>query len=74
MNILAITAHPDDAEFQCAGALILLKKLCHKLAIATINNGSCGAAEMGPKKNHRCPGQGSVCSNFETWTKTDQLK
>jgi len=50
MNILAITAHPDDAEFQCAGALILLKKLGHKIAIATVNNGSCGSADKGPKE------------------------
>lgn len=48
MNILAITAHPDDAEFQCAGTLILLKKLGHKIVIATINNGCCGSAELGP--------------------------
>jgi len=50
MNILAITAHPDDAEFQCSGTLILLKKLGHKIAIATVNNGSCGTAEMGAEK------------------------
>lgn len=50
MNIIAITAHPDDVEFQCAGTLILLKKLGHKIAIATINNGSCGSAELGPEK------------------------
>lgn len=50
MNILAVTAHPDDAEFQCGGALILLKKLGHKIAIATVNNGSCGTAEMGPEQ------------------------
>lgn len=50
MKILAITAHPDDAEFQCAGTLILLKKLGHKIAVATVNNGSCGSADRGPKK------------------------
>ena len=50
MNILAITAHPDDAEFQCAGTLIMLKKLGHKIAIMTINNGSCGSADKGPRE------------------------
>lgn len=50
MHILAIAAHPDDVEFQCAGALILLKNLGHKIAIATVNNGSCGAADTGPEE------------------------
>lgn len=50
MNILAITAHPDDAEFQCSGTLMQLKKLGHKIAIATVNNGSCGSAELPAKK------------------------
>lgn len=48
MHILAITAHPDDVEFQCAGVLILLKNLGHKIAIATVNNGSCGSADTCP--------------------------
>ena len=50
MKILAITAHPDDSEFQCAGTLIILKKLGHKIAIMTINNGSCGSADKGPRE------------------------
>jgi len=50
MHILAITAHPDDAEFQCAGTLILLQKLGHKIAITTVNNGSCGSADTCPDK------------------------
>jgi LmbE family N-acetylglucosaminyl deacetylase len=48
MKILAITAHPDDAEFQCAGTLILLRKLGHKIAIMTVNNGSCGSVDKKP--------------------------
>jgi len=50
MHILAIAAHQDDAEFQCTGALILLKKLGHKIAIADVNNGSCGSADRGPEE------------------------
>jgi len=48
MNILAVMAHPDDAEFQCAGALILMKKQGHKVGIVNINNGSCGTTELKP--------------------------
>ncbi|MFA7159941.1 MAG: PIG-L family deacetylase [Kiritimatiellia bacterium] len=50
MKILAITAHPDDAEFQCAGTLMLLKKLGHQIAIMTVNNGSCGAVDKKPRE------------------------
>jgi LmbE family N-acetylglucosaminyl deacetylase len=50
MNILAIMAHPDDAEFQCTGTLILLKKMGHKIGILTVNNGSCGTAVASPKE------------------------
>ncbi|MDO9541931.1 MAG: PIG-L deacetylase family protein [Kiritimatiellia bacterium] len=50
MRILAIAAHQDDVEFQCAGTLILLKNLGHKIAIATVNNGSCGSIDTGPEK------------------------
>lgn len=46
LRILAIHAHPDDVEFQCAGTLALLKKLgCH-ITIATMTPGDCGSAEL----------------------------
>jgi len=48
MKILALAAHPDDIEFQCAGTLILLKERGHEIALATINNGSCGSATLTP--------------------------
>jgi len=45
IRVLAIHAHPDDVEFLCAGALILLKeKGCH-ITIATMSPGDCGTAE-----------------------------
>lgn len=45
IRILAIHAHPDDVEFQCAGTLGLLKqKSCH-ITIATMTPGDCGSAE-----------------------------
>jgi N-acetylglucosamine malate deacetylase 1 len=44
-RILAIHAHPDDVEFQCAGTLALLGAAgCH-LTIATMTPGDCGSAE-----------------------------
>lgn len=48
MKILALTAHPDDIEFLCAGTLILLKERGHEIAMATINNGSCGSVNLPP--------------------------
>src|SRR4051795_9988017 len=44
-RILAIHAHPDDVEFQCAGTLALLcQRGCHVI-IATMTPGDCGTAE-----------------------------
>ena len=46
---LAILAHPDDAEFLCAGTLIRLHRE-HGWAVhvATMTPGDCGSAEHGP--------------------------
>lgn len=49
-RILAIHAHPDDVEFQCAGTLCLLKDRGHELTIATMTPGDCGSAELGPEE------------------------
>src|SRR4051812_2478121 len=44
-RVLAIHAHPDDIEFQCAGTLALLGRAgCH-LTMATMTPGDCGSAE-----------------------------
>src|SRR4029079_2357127 len=45
LRILAIHAHPDDVEFQCAGTLALLRKRGHRVTIATMTPGDCGSAE-----------------------------
>lgn len=44
-HILAIHAHPDDVEFQCAGTLALLKARGCRITIATMGPGDCGSAE-----------------------------
>jgi LmbE family N-acetylglucosaminyl deacetylase len=40
---LAIAAHPDDAEFLCAGTLALLHKRGWEIYIATMTAGDCGS-------------------------------
>ena len=37
MNVLAITAHPDDMEFKCAGTLIKCVKRGDNVFLCTIN-------------------------------------
>lgn len=45
-RILAIHAHPDDIEFQCAGTLALLKQRGHHITIANMTPGDCGSDEL----------------------------
>lgn len=45
-RVLAIHAHPDDIEFQCAGTLALLKERGCDIAIITMTPGDCGSAEL----------------------------
>lgn len=49
-TVLAIHAHPDDVEFQCAGTLAHLAKLGHKIVIATMTPGDCGSKDLPPKE------------------------
>lgn len=44
-TVLAIVAHPDDAEFTCAGTLALLKNKGWHIEMATMTPGDCGSAE-----------------------------
>jgi LmbE family N-acetylglucosaminyl deacetylase len=45
VRVLALHAHPDDLEFQCAGTLALLRDAgCH-VTMATMTPGDCGSAE-----------------------------
>ena len=44
-RVLAIHAHPDDVEFQCAATLALLRRAGHHVTIATMSPGDCGSAE-----------------------------
>lgn len=49
MRVLAIMAHPDDAEFLCAGTLALLAERGHAVGIVTCCMGDCGSVELGPQ-------------------------
>ena len=46
IRVLAIHAHPDDIEIQCAGTLALLKKAGCDITLATMTPGDCGSAEL----------------------------
>jgi len=44
--VLSVLAHPDDAEFLCAGTLIrLAREHAWKVHVATMTPGDCGSAE-----------------------------
>ncbi len=44
MKILAVGAHPDDIEFQCAGTLSKYRRLGHDVAICVATNGNVGSS------------------------------
>src|SRR5262245_55155929 len=47
--VLSILAHPDDAEFLCAGTLLRLRRESNwDVHIASMTPGDCGSAELGP--------------------------
>jgi len=47
--VLSVLAHPDDAEFLCAGALIRLRREHGwKVHIASMTPGDCGSADRPP--------------------------
>lgn len=49
-RVLAIHAHPDDIEFQCAGTLLKLKQRGCSIVMATMTPGDCGSAELGSEE------------------------
>ena len=62
---LALNAHPDDAEFMCAGTLALLHEKGWEIHIATMTPGDCGSAEYNREeisRIRRAEVNGGVCS------------
>ncbi|MHC4122203.1 MAG: PIG-L deacetylase family protein [Planctomycetota bacterium] len=47
---LSVLAHPDDAEFMCAGTLALLHQKGWEIHIATMTAGDCGSMELDREK------------------------
>jgi LmbE family N-acetylglucosaminyl deacetylase len=48
--VLALFAHPDDAEFLCGGTLIQLNKAGAQIHMATLTAGDCGSAILPAEK------------------------
>ncbi len=48
--VLALMAHPDDIEFQCAGTLCRLKDLGWEVHLATCTHGDCGSTTLAPEE------------------------
>lgn len=52
--VLSVLAHPDDAEFLCAGTLLrLAREHGWQVHIATMTPGDCGSAELSPEEISR---------------------
>jgi N-acetylglucosamine malate deacetylase 1 len=52
--VLSVLAHPDDAEFLCAGTLVrLAREHGWQVHIATMTPGDCGSAELPPEEISR---------------------
>lgn len=47
LRVIAIFAHPDDADFKMAGTAILMAQAGHKVKYISITNGNAGHHEMG---------------------------
>jgi len=47
-TVVALCAHPDDAEFRCGGTLLLLARRGWRVHVATVAVGDCGTAEESP--------------------------
>lgn len=47
--VLALCAHPDDAEFRCGGTLLRLAALGWTVHVATLSTGDCGSMEEPPE-------------------------
>jgi LmbE family N-acetylglucosaminyl deacetylase len=53
ISVLALFAHPDDAEFFCAGTLARLAERAARIHIATMTPGDCGSTILSSAKISR---------------------
>ena len=47
VRVIAVFAHPDDAEFKMGGTAALMARMGHKVKFVSITNGDAGHHEMG---------------------------
>ena len=68
-TVLALLAHPDDAEFLCAGTLLRLKEECgFAVHIATMTPGDCGSTEYPPEEIARIRRSlVTLAAEYSTW-------
>lgn len=52
-KVLSLFAHPDDAEFSCAGTLALLNQSRWDIHIATMTSGDCGTTKLSSEEISR---------------------
>jgi LmbE family N-acetylglucosaminyl deacetylase len=64
--VLSVLAHPDDAEFLCAGTLLRLRREHgYEVHIASMTPGDCGSVELGPDaiaRIRRCEGTAAAAA------------
>ena len=68
-RVLSLMAHPDDAEFECAGTLALLREKGWEIHIATMTPGDCGTVELSREEISRIRrGEGKKAAEVLTGT------
>lgn len=60
INILAITAHPDDAELSCAGTLIAHKALGYTTGVVDLTRGEMGTRGTPEQRDQEAKAAGEI--------------
>jgi len=65
-TVLSVLAHPDDAEFLCAGTLVRLRREHgFDVHISSMTAGDCGSVELGPVEISRARrGEGTAAASL----------
>lgn len=78
LRVIAIFAHPDDADFKMAGTAILMAQAGHQVKYVAITNGNAGHQEMGGgvlAKRRRAEAQEAArrtgIAEYEVWENDD---
>lgn len=78
LRVIAVFAHPDDADFKMAGTAIMMAQAGHKVKYVAITNGNAGHHEMGGgvlAKRRRAEAQEAAkrtgIEEYEVWDNDD---